>query len=193
MEVERINKLDAACRQINTAISLWFNDGDTVSIHTLACSAHQIVHDINQQRGNRDLIYDRLLYDSLKIKDEYRREANRFIKHPYNFFKHADNDAFETIEFKPILTELFIMFTSLGLEILGRKPDPIRAAFNIYYGLRNPDILTEEGRSEWIDRISEENRKQALDMPKHQFFEFYVHLRKTHLQNAEAAAPRDSL
>ena len=145
MKVERINKLDAACRQLNTAISLWFNDGDTVSIHSLACSAHQIVHDINQQRGNRDLIYD-----SLKIKDEYRREANRFLKHPYNFFKHADNDAYETVEFKPILTELFIMFTSLGLEILGRQPDPIRAAFNIYYGLRNPDLLTEKGKNNFI-------------------------------------------
>ena len=192
MEAERINKLDAACRELNTAISLWFNDGDTVSIHTLACSAHQIVHDINQQRGDRDLIYESLIYDSLKIKDEYRREANRFLKHPYHFFKHADNDTFDTIEFKPILTELFIMFTSIGLEILGRKPDPIRAAFNIYYGLRNPDILTEKGKSEWIDRISEENRKQALDMPKHQFFEFYLIGGERYLRNSKHFTSPDS-
>lgn len=185
MEAERINKLDAACRQLNTAISLWFNDGDTVSIHTLACSAHQIVHDINQQRGNRDLIYDRLIYDSLKIKDEYRREAIRLLKHPYNFFKHAEKDAFDTVELKPSLTEFFIMFTSRGLEILGCQPDPIRAAFNIYYGLRNPDLLTEKGRSEWIDRIPEENRKQALGMPKHQFFEIYLIGRERYLRNSK--------
>ena len=187
MEAERINKLDAACRQLNTAISLWFNDGDTVSIHTLACSAHQIVHDVNQQRGGRDLIYD-----SLNIKEEYRREANRFLKHPYNFFKHAANDAFDTIEFKPILTELFIIFTSLGLEILGRKPDPIRAAFNIYFGWRNPHILTEKGKSEWIARISEENRNLVLDMPKHQFFEFCVNQRKQYLRNSEHLASPDN-
>lgn len=192
MEAERINKLDAACRQLNTAISLWFNNGDTVSIHTLACSAHQIVHDINKQRCNRDLIYDTLIYDSLKIKDEYRREANRLLKHPYNFFKHADNDASDTVEFKPILTELFIMFTSLGLEKLGCQPDPIRAAFNIYYGLRNPHLLTENGKSEWIDRISEENRKQALDMPKHQFFEFYLIGRERYLRNPEHFISPDS-
>jgi len=184
MKVEKINKLDAACRQLNTAITLWFNDGDTVSIHTLACSAHQIVHDINQQRGDRDLIYDRLIYDSLKIKDEYRREAKRLLKHPYNFFKHADNDAFDTVEFKPILTEYFIMFTSLGLEILGRQPDPIRAAFNFYFGLRNPHLLIEKGKSEWIARFSEENISQALDMPKHQFFELYVIQRKRYLRNS---------
>ena len=128
MEVESVNKLDAACRQLDTAISLWFNDGDTVSIHTLACSAHQIVHDINKQRGNPALLHGGLIYDSLKIRDEYRREANRLLKGAYNFFKHAEKDASGTIEFRPALTELFIMCTSLGLELLGRDPGPIRAA-----------------------------------------------------------------
>lgn len=192
MEAESITKLDAACRQLDTAISLWFNDGDTVSIHTLACSAHQIVHDVNQQKGNPALLHGGLIYDSLKVRDEYRREANRFLKGAYNFFKHAEKDASGTIEFRPALTELFIMVTSLGLELLGRSPDPIRAAFNIYWGLRNPDLLTEKGKAAWIDRMPEENRKQALDMPKRQFFEFYVHLRKKHCQNSEASGPEES-
>ncbi len=180
MEILVIEKLDAACRQLNTAISLWFSNGDPVSIHTLACSAHQIVHEINQKKGGRDLVYD-----SLVIKDEYRREANKFFKQAYNFFKHADNDAYSTIEFEPNLTEFFMMFTSMGLEILGCQPDPIRSAFNIYYGLKNPHFLTEKGKSAWIDRISEETRKQALDMPKSKFFEFYLILRSQYLRNAE--------
>lgn len=179
MKAEKISKLDAACRQLNSAISLWFNDGDTVSIHTLACSAHQIVHDINQQRGGRDLIYD-----SLSIKDEYRREVNRLLKHPYNFFKHAEKDAFDTIEFNPRRTELFILFTSAGLEILGCQPDPIRAAFNIYYGLKNPDLLTEKGKAEWTNKIPAEIRQQTLDMPKRQFFEAYLVMRKLHPGNS---------
>jgi hypothetical protein len=180
METEIIDKLDAACRQLNTAISLWFSDGDSVSIHTLACSAHQLVHDINQKIGGRDL-----LYDSLVIKDEYRREANKIFKKAYNFFKHANNDAYGTIEFKPCLTEFFIMFTSLGLEIIGRKPDPIRSAFNIYYGLRNPHLLTSKGKSEWLERISEDNRKQILSMKKQQFFDLYVIQRKRYLRNSD--------
>ncbi len=182
MKTVVIEKLDAACRQLNTAISLWFSNGDPVSIHTLACSAHQIVHDINKKQGGRDLVYD-----SLIIKDEYRRDANKFIKQAYNFFKHADNDVYGTIEFKPYLTEFFMIFTSMGLEILGRQPDPIRSAFKIYYGLRNPNFLTEKGKTEWIDRISEENRKQALSMPKSKFFEYYLILRKRYLTNTEQA------
>lgn len=69
MEKVTLEKLEVAWRQIDTAITLWFNDGDPVSIRTLACSAYQIVHDVNQKAGWRDL-----LYDSLVIKDEYRRE-----------------------------------------------------------------------------------------------------------------------
>jgi hypothetical protein len=63
-----ITKLDAARRQLGIAISLWFQDGDEVAIHTLACAAHQIIHDINRHRGGRDL-----LFDSLVFRDEYRR------------------------------------------------------------------------------------------------------------------------
>ena len=125
-----------------------------------------------------------MIYDSLIVKDEYRREANRLLKNPYNFFKHADNDAFDTLEFKPILSELFMVFTSVGLEILGRKPDVIRAAFNIYYGLKNPHILTEKGKSEWIDGVSEESRKQVLRRPKHEFFRFYLIGRGRYLRNS---------
>lgn len=182
METVVIEKLDAACRQLNTAISLWFSNGDPVPIHTLTCSAHQIVHDINQKQGGRDLVYDTLL-----IKEEYRREANKFLKQAYNFFKHADNDAYGTIEFKPYLTEFFMIFTSMGLEILGCQPDPIRSAFNIYFFLRNPHLLTKKGKSEWVDNIPEENRKQALNMPKSKFFESYLVLRRQYLRNTEQA------
>lgn len=182
METEIIDKLDVACRQLNTAISLWFSDGDSVSIHTLACSAHQIVHDINHKQGGRDLIYD-----SLNIKDKYRRKANKLFKEAYNFFKHAENDTYSTIEFKPSSTEFFMMFTSFGLEILGRQPDKIRGAFNIYYGLNNPQLLTKKGKACWVDGLTEECRKYALSIPKQQFFDFYVQLRKQDLQNAEPA------
>jgi hypothetical protein len=39
-----ISKFDAARRQLNTAITLWFADGDPVAIHTLAYAAYEIIH-----------------------------------------------------------------------------------------------------------------------------------------------------
>ncbi len=180
MASQTIDKLEAACRQLNTAISLWFNDGDAVSIHTLSCSAYQIVHDINHRHGGRDL-----LYDTLVIKDEYRRQAINHLKQHYNFFKHAENDPAETIEFDPIMTEIFVMFTSLGLELLGCGPDEVRGAFNIYYFLRNPHLLTDKGKAVFIDAVTEESRKCALNMPKQQFFETYTLLCKQHFSGPE--------
>jgi hypothetical protein len=80
MASQTIDKLDAACRQLNTAISLWFNNGDAVSIPTLTCSAYQIVHDVNRRSSETEL-----LYDSIIVKDEYRREWVNNLKQGITF------------------------------------------------------------------------------------------------------------
>ena len=55
----QISKIESARRQLDCAIELWFLDKDEVSIHTLVAAAHQIIHDIKVQRGEkRDLLYD---------------------------------------------------------------------------------------------------------------------------------------
>jgi len=179
MPPQTIDKIDAACRQLNTAILLWFSDGDPVAIHTLACSAHQIVHDINHKRGGLDLIYD-----NLNFKDEYRREVIKHLKQAYNFFKHADTDPDASIEFDSKVTEWFILYTSLGLELLECRPDEIRGAFNIYYGLLNPQYLNKKGRANCIDSIPQETRRLALGMPKYQFFAWYTRLRRAALASS---------
>jgi transcriptional regulator with XRE-family HTH domain len=43
----KVSKLDAARRQLECAIELWFLEKDEVSVHTLAGAAYQIIHDIN--------------------------------------------------------------------------------------------------------------------------------------------------
>ena len=120
-----IAKLESARRQLDTAIRLWFEEGDPVSIHTLACAAYEIIHVISKKRNRaRDL-----LFDSLIIKDEYRREANAVLKKPANFFKHARNDADASIEFHPTISELFILFSILGLELSGEQKTDAERAF----------------------------------------------------------------
>jgi hypothetical protein len=42
----RVTKQDAAKRQLETAIGLWFSEGDEVSTHTLATSALKVLHDV---------------------------------------------------------------------------------------------------------------------------------------------------
>jgi hypothetical protein len=64
-----VSKLDAARRQLQTAIQLWFEERDPVAIHALAYAAYEIIHAISKRRNpnRRDL-----LFDSDLVKDEYR-------------------------------------------------------------------------------------------------------------------------
>src|SRR6266540_690470 len=101
-----IAKLDAARRQLETAITLWFNDGDPVSIHTLACAAYEIIHVVSKTKNR----WQDLLFDSLVIKDEYRNEWTKRLKEPANFFKHARNDPDGSLDFDPAVSEGFILF-----------------------------------------------------------------------------------
>ncbi len=80
-----LTKMEAARRQLRSAIELWFAEGDPVSVHTLAAAAHQIIHDLNRRNKGPDL-----LRDTKFIKSEYRNEFVSDIKSASNFMKHAD-------------------------------------------------------------------------------------------------------
>ena len=97
----RVPKLDAAKRQLHTAIQLWFEDGDPVSIHTLVSAAHEIIHTLFKRKGLKGL-----LFDNPDIPAQVRSEFAQAIKSAANAFKHARDDPTGTTEFAPVLNEL---------------------------------------------------------------------------------------
>jgi hypothetical protein len=172
----KITKVDAAVRQLDTAIMLWFQRDDAVSIHTLACSAYQILHDINQHRKGPELIFD-----SIVIKDEFRPLAKSYLKKTYNFFKHAekDPDPEGTIDFNSSDTEMFIMFANLGLKYLRIKPNSIRRAFIIYQCLHKPELFKKKGLHSILKDIPPNQLSDILNLNRCQFFESYISLQKS--------------
>ena len=61
MDIE-VSKLDAARRQLETAIRLFFYDGDFVSTHTLAAAAFNVLNDLSRRAdGDRKSMRDQLL------------------------------------------------------------------------------------------------------------------------------------
>jgi hypothetical protein len=167
---EKIKKIDAAQRQLDSAITLWFQGGDTVATHTLACSAYQIIHDINQNKKGRDL-----LLDTVVIKDEFRRDFISRIKSSYNFFKHArkDPDPNGIIEFDSSLTELFLLFSIVGLELNGIKSNSTRNAFTFYLTIHKPRIMTEKFRKLLAENIPSEVLQNIRGMERNDFFEHF--------------------
>jgi len=167
---EKIRKIDAAQRQLDSAIKLWFQGGDTVATHTLACSAYQIIHDINQDKKGRDL-----LFDTVVIKDEFRRDFISRVKSSYNFFKHANKDPNPdgVIEFDSLLTELFIFFSIFGLELNGIKSNITRRAFIFYQSIHKPRIRTEKFHKFLSQNIPSQHIEEIRNVKKNQFLEYF--------------------
>jgi hypothetical protein len=167
----RISKIEAARRQLDCAIQLWFMDGDEVSIHTLACAAYQLVHDIKENKA----LDKALLYDTDMIKEEFRKEWIKLIKRPMNFFKHADNDADEDIEFAPLDSIGFIMAASAGLHLLGEKPSFTVNALTLWFVLHKPKWVKPHIVKFYEDRFGIEYLQQVkTTVEKDQFLHVYL-------------------
>src|SRR5258708_319157 len=171
----RLDKLDAACRQLRTAITLWFNDGDPVSVHTLAFAAYEIIHVVSKKRNphRRDL-----LFDTLVIKDDYRRDWNDSIKRHANFFKHADRDPDKVIEFNPIISEMFILFSILGRELCGEPMSDEESTFRWRFQIHKPEFLTDNGKKLVADTLPVENIEYLRTVEKREFFQAFMKLRR---------------
>lgn len=139
-----ISKLDAAKRQLESAIHLFFKEADPVSIHTLTYAAHEILSVIAKLQNIPTIIKNNPL-----IKPEYKDEVLELFAKAANFFKHGKRDLKETLEFNPETNEYYL-FDAVEIYILltGEKT-PNMMAYRTWFYLKNPKYLSlssEEGR-----------------------------------------------
>ncbi len=165
MTKEIISKIDVACRQLDTAIELWFQESDPVSIHTLAASAHQIIHDIIHHRGGNDP-----LFDSPYIKPGFKDIAKKHYHKHYNFFKHGNRDPQTSIDFDSSLPQYFIVFSLIGLDQLGIKPNLLRSIFRLYFGFHNPHLFDHTFFAKFYQEFHV-NVPPELSLSRHEFFQ----------------------
>lgn len=136
-----ITKLEAARRQLRTAIGLWFAGGDPVSIQALAYASHEIIHRLYRQKG-----LSNLLYDSSALTDKQRKEFPILLKQSANFIKHATRKA-ETDKkgiFNSAINDLFLIFSTIGLHRMGEKLNETESAFMFWLYLHNPGWFIRE-------------------------------------------------
>jgi hypothetical protein len=169
-----IRKLDAARNQLKTAITMWFNEGDPVSIHTLACAAYEIIHHISKKKNRPKP----LIYDTDHIKDEYRKKWEALIKNPANFFKHASTDPDATIEFHPPVSELFILYSVLGVSFCGEKQNDEESAFMFWRYFHHPRSMTPEGRERLMKLFPVGGVEKIRALPRDQFLKAFMLARR---------------
>ena len=126
-----VTRQDAIGFQLDTAIRLWFEGGDPISAHTLACSALKIAHDVATKYGKAGMLW-------ALLPGKYHKAATE----AQNFFKHAEKDPSKVLSFNSELTKYHIydavnlyrtLYIGLSLPM---------GTFILWCSIHNPEIVS---------------------------------------------------
>ncbi len=136
-----IAKLDAAKRQLDTAINLFFKEADSVSMHTLTAAAHQILMDLAKLKGAMSFIKTPTL-----IKKEMQKKYLYVINEAENFFKHAAKDSDKLLEFNPEQTEFLLLDAVEMYTQLTKEAPEDMSIYRMWFFIKHPEIISDETR-----------------------------------------------
>jgi hypothetical protein len=154
-----ITKLEAARRQIETAITLWFSESDPVSIHTLVSAAHRLVYDIN-----RKCLGLPMLWDTTYIRPGREKEYRDILAKASNFFKHADRDAEKTLSFSPESTAFHLLDVCNVYQPLATERRPLMRLFILYMQIHYSDLfLSKIGDNPEVANLKGLSKQQFFD------------------------------
>ena len=161
---KRISKIEAVRLQLIQAIRLFFEDEDPISPHTLASAALSILHDhfSKNEAWEHSLI---LHYESIYIKDEYRKDFCNLVRKPQNFFKHADKDMDKNLDFNTDFTSFLILEAIRCLIILEKENlifSPEFAAFQGWFGSNNRELIKENAAIKSLDGLNYFQSKKTV-------------------------------
>jgi hypothetical protein len=135
-----ISKLEAAQRQLDCAIRLYFDNDDLLSVHALSRAAFRVIYDLH------------------KPADEYRAIVEQTIKYlgwanfnaVTNFLKHADRDPLDQSE-EPTEEgiQVGIGFAAMLYQRLAGYLTPEMKAFHLWMKVRNPDKFPSVREPDW--------------------------------------------
>lgn len=100
-----VKKINIGCGQLETAIQLWFQEGDPVSVHTLASAARDVLR-VLYEHSEAGPFPSPLPKNASKTQ---REKLHDQIKITANFFKHAGKDRNHSHDFSPEVTARFML------------------------------------------------------------------------------------
>ncbi len=134
----KVNKPEAARRQIDVAIKLLFNNEDPIPIHTLAMAAFRIVRDL--AKDNPDHHMDSMF--NKMIRPGMEKEFWSVMHRPANFFKHADLDADDILnDVKEEINDVILFLATLWYQELGYKFTPEMLSLVTWFTVLHPHFL----------------------------------------------------
>jgi len=163
-QIENISKLDAAERQLKTAIKFFFDGGDLISIHTLVAAADGILTDLCKVKG----IPPGFLKDvELYIKPEGWSIWFQKLNESQNFFKHANSDPEGVHNLKPDITEGLILNATIAHRSLTKRILLESHIYFMWWAAKNPNLMKESPEKGVFIKLHEEGAFQNLTIYKH--------------------------
>jgi hypothetical protein len=146
MITEKVTKLDAARRQIDESIRMFFECRDTIATHMVASAAAQILSDLGKG-GFQGWTRNPSIVKPGRWK-EWRAAITKFER----FFKHAETDAGDICDFHPESTPFSIIESVEMLRVMTGKFSWEGMIFSIWFSMKYPEVLQE---SEFKKAITE--------------------------------------
>lgn len=129
-----ISKLDAAVRQLNEAIRLFFSGADPVVVHTLAASAGSILADVAEHR-NAGTSWRTRMRDDAGLST---RDLKNVLHKAWNFFKHANHDPDGVLRFEEVDSEHMMFVAVLDCGDI-QATSCYMQAFQLWYIAAHPE------------------------------------------------------
>ncbi|MCX5701704.1 MAG: hypothetical protein NTW64_01835 [Candidatus Omnitrophica bacterium] len=133
----KIAKLEAARRQLETAVMLYFNEKDPVAIHTLVAAAHEIIRHLNKKAGGIPLVLEGKM-----VKEEYRKDFLREINKAKNFFKHAETDPSDVLDFNPDGNDYYLLDACESYELLTSEKNLYFIIYRGWFHYKHPQYFS---------------------------------------------------
>ena len=129
-----ISKLEAAGRQLDTAIKLFFDNDDSLSIHTLAHASFKILFDIYPAHSNDDF--------ASKLDEMVRQIGWKRFNQTANFLKHADRDPSEMLRYHDAESaETLIGLATILYRRIAGDFTPLMRGFDCWTEALHPEAL----------------------------------------------------
>ena len=134
----KVNKIDAARRQIDLSIRLLFQNEDPIGIHTLAAAGFRILHDLGSVKTNSQINQ----YLKSILKPGMEGKFWKVFNSAANFFKHAERDPNDILaNFQEEANDVLILFACFYYRDIGYQWTAHMLAFVAWYIVFHPEVL----------------------------------------------------
>ncbi len=150
----RVTQLEAAIRQLITAIRIFFAETDDFSVYSLTHNSLEILSKLLKQKSTKTM-WEKIIEE--EIKPEYQDVFKKDAVDPRNFFKHGMtrkggvSEERDFIEFYPETNKLFLLFAVDAVRVHFQKEFCRHAELFLFlewFRLHHPNIVNEDIRKQ---------------------------------------------